>query len=258
MSLRKALAPLALVVGLLAAASATAAPPAHIAGDGGGVLTYPSLVNVRLVQAQKALDRALSYHGDGQPDKAATALRNARTATTKAWAGAKYYIEHPPAAPPVVDDLGFAADVDIVPPAGATLAGPEDTAFAVLSLQHAVASTALGMIDTASGALLTSVSTTIFAELNARDAAIQYIHAIPVPPAPPEDVVAEASGAPVGSSWATIMPGLVPQLDDELLMIDAMPPLTAGKKRVLNAAELQDTRTEKNVNAFWPALPVGD
>jgi hypothetical protein len=256
MSLRKALAPLALVVGLVAASAATAAQPAHVAGGDAGPTIYPSVVNVRLVQAQKALGRALDFQGNGETDKAAVALRNARTAMTKAWTGAKYYIEHAP--PPVAGDDGFAADVDIVPLAGGTVAGPEETAFAVLSLQHAVATTALGMIDTASGALLSSVSTSIFAAMNARDAAIKYIHAIPVPPATDDSVDASASGAPVASSWATVMPNLVPQLDDELMLIDAMPTLSAGKKRVLNAAELQATRTEKNVNAWWPPLPADD
>jgi hypothetical protein len=256
MSLRKALAPLALVVGLMAAASASAAPPAQIAGGDAGPPTYPSLVNVRLVQAQKALDRALDYQGDGQPDKAAIALRNARTATTKAWAGAKYYIEHPPPAPPATGDS--VAIISGAEGGGSAYAGPEDTAFAVLSLQHQVATTALGMIDTATGALLSSVSTTIFSALNARDTAIAYIHAIPAPPPATDDSLAEAAGGAVASTWATVMPNLVPQLDDELQMIGAMSTLAAGKKSVLNAAELQTTKTEKNVNTWWPPLPVGD
>jgi hypothetical protein len=258
MSLRKALAPLALVVGLVAASAATAAPPAHIAGGDAGPPTYPSLVNVRLVQAQKALDRAFDYQGNGETDKAAVALRNARTAMTKAWTGAKYYIEHAPP-PPVAGDDGVAIITGGAVGGASPYASPQDTAFAVFSVQHQVETTAMGMIDTASGALLNSVSTSIFAAMNARDAAIKYIHAIPAPPVAGDDSVdAKASGGAIASTWATVMPNLVFQLDDELQQIDAMGTLSAGKRRVLNAAELQATRTEKNVNAWWPPAPVGD
>jgi hypothetical protein len=257
MSFRKSLALLALVAGLVATSAATAAP-ARVAGGDAGPLLYPSTVNVRLVQAQKAIDRALDYQGDAQPDKAAASLKNARTAMTKAWIGATYVIEHAPP-PPVAGDGGVAV-VSGNPVAGAAspYASPEDTALAVLSLQHELATTALGMVDTSSGTLLTSLSTTVFAALNARDAATKYIHAIPAPPATEGSVDAGAAGGAIASSWANVMPNVVPQLDDELQMIDGTPKLSAGKQRVLNAAELQITKTEKNVNAWWPPLPVGD
>jgi len=255
MSLRKSLAVLALVVGLVATSAATAAPPARVAGGDAGPLLYPSIVNVRLVQAQNAINRALDYQGDAELDKAAAALKNARSAMTKAWVGATYVIEHAP--PPVAGDGGIAV-VSGAPVGGAAspYAGPEDTAFAVLGLQHQLATIALGMIDNASGTLLTSISTTLFAALNARDASIKYIHAIPAPPAVGGSVNAGAAGAPVAAGWATVMPNVVPQLDDELQMIDGAPKPSAGKQRVLNAADLQITKTEKNVNAWWPPLPA--
>ena len=93
MSLRKSLAVLALVVGLVATSAATAAPPARVAGGDAGPLLYPSIVNVRLVQAQNAINRALDYQGDAELDKAAAALKNARSAMAKAWLGATYVID---------------------------------------------------------------------------------------------------------------------------------------------------------------------
>lgn len=255
MLLLKLLAPLALAVGLVTASSASAAPPAHTAGGDVGVVAYPSIVNVPLLRAQNALARAIDYNDDAQPDKAIAALRVARINMSNAWLGAKYVIEHAP--PPVAG----ADDVTLMPAAGAALAAPEDTAFAVLTLQHAAATTAVGLINTAKGTVLSALSTTIFAAMNQRDAAIKYIHAIPTPPATGDSVDAQASGAPVGSSWATIMPGAVPQLDDEIQEINSMQEnkaLSSGSRRVLNAAELQATKTEKTINLWWPPLPADD
>jgi hypothetical protein len=256
MLLLKLLAPLALAVGLVAAAPASGAPPAQAAGGDVGVLAYPSIVNVPLLRAQNALARAVDYNDDAQPDKAIAALKAARINMSNAWLGAKYVIEHAP--PPVAG----ADDVTLVPPAGAALAGPEDTAFAVLTLQHAAATTAVGLINTAKGTVLSALSTTIFAAMNQRDAAIKYINAIPAPPPATDDSVdAQASGGAVGGSWATVMPGAVPQLDDEIQQINSMQEnkaLSSGSRRVLNAAELQATKTEKTVNQLWPPLPADD
>jgi hypothetical protein len=258
MLLLKLLAPLALAVGLVAAAPASGAPPARSAGGDVVALTYPSIVNVRLVQAQKALDRAIYYEGDAQPNKAAASLKVARTNMSKAWLGAKYVIEHAP--PPVAGDDGFAYASGGAPVAG-TVAGPEDTAFAVLTLQHQVATTAIGLSDTAKGALLSTVSTTIFAAMNQRDAAIKYIHALPAPPATDDSIDAGASGAEVVASWATVMPNAIPLLDDEIQQINGMQDdrsLSSGARRILNAAELQATKTEKTINQWWPPLPADD
>lgn len=137
----------------------------------------------------------------------------------------------------------------------------------MLGFQHDVATTALGLIDGAKGSLLGAVNTTIFAALNRRDQAIAYIHEV-APPAPPveagslrsqrQDAV-HKSGAPVTTTFDTIMPGLIPQLDDELQQIEAQQDggavVPTGKK-ILNDAELQLTRTERTVNQFWPPLPA--
>ena len=67
------------------------------------------------------------------------------------------------------------------------------------------------------------------------------------------------SGAPVAATFDTVMPGLVPQFDDELQQIEAQQDggavVPTGKK-ILNDAELQVTKTERTVNQFWPPLPA--
>ena len=69
-------------------------------------------------------------------------------------------------------------------PAAGTVADQYATTGAVLDLQHDVAQTAIGMIDTAKGTLRDSLSRTIFPALDQRDTAIAYIHSIDIPAAP--------------------------------------------------------------------------
>jgi hypothetical protein len=68
----------------------------------------------------------------------------------------------------------------------------------VLDLQHSVAQTAIGMIDSAHGTLRHSLSKTIFTALDQRDTAIAYIHSVDIPPPPAgDDLIARASGGAV-------------------------------------------------------------
>ena len=85
------IAPLALLVGLLAASpNGAPAAPDDNAKRGGDVvvLTYPSIMQTRLVRAQTAIRRATAFVDDGEPGRATTALAAARTNLTKAWNGA--------------------------------------------------------------------------------------------------------------------------------------------------------------------------
>jgi hypothetical protein len=270
----KAAVPLILAIGLIATSTASAKSATgdhhkvHASGGGGGTLTYPSIVNRRLVRGEKTLERAGDYVDRNQPDKAITSLLNARRNMYAAWRGAKYVIDHAP--PPVVgtDSLRAARKgaVHTSGGGGAAAASPPETAFAVLSFQHDVATTAFGLIDGAKGTLLAAVNTTIFAALNRRDQAIAYIHQV-APPAPVESGSLRAqrkdavhkSGAPVAATFDTVMPGLVPQFEDEIQdiegQLDGGAVVTTGKK-ILNDAEAQINKTERTVNQFWPPLPA--
>jgi hypothetical protein len=283
MASSRILAALAAAVALTAAAPslAQAEPSAHAAGGAAGALTYPSLVDERLVRVQSALDRATVSADDHQPDQAASTLMSARANIRKAWTAAQYIIDNAP--PPVATDSAFHAQAFTRSgrlkihrlPAGAHaraagdaaggVASIYDTAFAVLSLQHRMATIATGLIDTAHSTLLSSLSTTVFTALNGRDTAIAYIHSIDTPLPPPETdsvvVRAHAAGAPVVAGWASVMPGLIPMLDDELQQQNgtlADTTLRAGTRKVLTDAVAQDTATEATVNQLWPPAPVGD
>jgi hypothetical protein len=106
--------------------------------------------------------------------------------------------------------------------------------------------------------LQSALSTTIFATLNQRDASIKYIHDHQPPP-PPDGVVANESGAPIAVGWSGVMPAVADYVADEIQELDAMLANTAlsdGSKRIFRSAELQDTKTQKTINTFWPPAPA--
>jgi len=295
--LRAAL-PLALVAGLISVTAAGAASSASSGGGpaiahvaGGDVTTplYPAIVNVRLVRAQSLLQQAAKYEDLGDYPNAVIALTAARSNMTKAWTGAQYVIQTappppPPAGRPTVVRKAKAKKAGVhrtrpvarkarvrsvrvvrarvsggAIPGASPYADQYTTAAAVLSLQHAVATTAMGMIDNASEPLLTAVSKNLFAALNARDAAVAYIHSLPVPP-PPADrpTRARASGGAIVGTWDTTMRAVIPDLDDEMQQIDGVQAtikLSPGRARILGLAELQDLKTERAINTYWPPPP---
>jgi len=55
------------------------------------------------------------------------------------------------------------------------------------------------------------------------------------------------------------MPGIVPDLDDEMQQVEGLingGALTAAEKRLMNEADFQVFKTEQTVNAIWPPLPA--
>jgi len=284
-----------IVIAAVAAAATLGTASPALAGDAPtGPLVYPSLVNERLVRVQAALDRAVASADEHQPNAAAATLMSARVNLKKALTGAQYVIANAPAPPPVVDDFAPAFHAyafsrsgrlkirsvkattkskkahksqDLVPTGPA--ATIYDTGFAVLSLQHRMATVATGLIDTAHSTLLSSLSTSLFTALNGRDQAIAYIKSIYVPAPPVDDLVGHAVRKPVIAhaaddpvvDWSTVMPGVIPLLDDEIMQVKgtlASGPLRAGTTRVLQDALTQDTAAEAAVNATWPPLPADD
>jgi hypothetical protein len=250
----KVLAAAVVALGLVAVAPAAAGPPAHIAGGDAGALLYPSIVNVRLVRTEAALARAVEFVDTAQADKAVAQLSIARTQLRKAWTGAKYVIDTAP--PPVAADGAVGRSSGGAIPGASPYADQYATGLAVLSLQHDVAATAFGLIEGANTALLSGLSTSIFAALNERDTAIAYFHSKDTP-APAG--AARADGAPIAAGWGSVMPQATPLLDDELQQINGMQKGTVslGVGRVLRAAELQDLKTQRTLTQFWPPVPAG-
>jgi hypothetical protein len=277
-------APAALVAaaGLMAAlpAGALAAPAhpatAHAAGGGTTALTYPSIVNTRLVRAQAALDKAARYADMGLSAKAITAMTAARNNLTKAWTGAKYVIQTTP--PPAATAAAFhrrgflkSGRLRIYKgprgkrvhkaggAVGPTMASMYDTAFAVISLQHYAATTAVGLVPDTSGTTLSGVRSTLSRSLNDRDAAIAYIHSIdPGPPAGAAGARAHSAGTAPTAGWSTTMPNAIPQLDDELQQAEgelAQPGLTGAQTSILQGADYRDFKTDRTLNTYWPPPP---
>jgi hypothetical protein len=262
------LLPAALAAGILASPAGAAVHPSHVranaAGSDGPPPVLPSIVGRRINRGEKALDRAGDYVDREMPDKAVVSLRNARRNMYAAWRNAVDVVENAPPPPPAE-----AGRVRKTVPIGkrahrsAVYLGPEETAVAVLGFQHDAATTAFDLLDGAKGTLRDSVSRTMFAALNQRDKAIVYIHDRPVPPPPAEAgrVRAHASDEDAPPSFATLMPGIVGDIDDELGQIRGLVrggALTPGEKRIMGLAKSQDLETKDQVNTWWPPLPVGD
>ncbi|MCW2766493.1 MAG: hypothetical protein JWO11_2452 [Nocardioides sp.] len=236
-------------------------PVATASGGSAAVLVYPAIVNTRLVRAEAALARATTWVDEGKAKRAVAELSAAKANMNAAWTAAKYVIRTTP--PPVATGGAF-AHASGGAPAGPSFASPEDTALAVFSLQHDAVTTSLGLLGAGGSRLNTTVSATIGAAADTRDAAIKYIHKIPVPPPPAGKsggAHANASGGAVASNWATTMPSVLPLLDDEIQAIKGTrkinPTLPASSGTLLKATRAQDKKTEAAINKYWPPV-VGD
>jgi hypothetical protein len=269
-SIPRAAVPLALAAGLVAvapaAAGAKAAPEAHASGSPTVEIIYPSIVQVRVNRAERALERATKRIENGDVAKAALSLKVVRRQTAAAWRGAKYVIRTaPPPVPP--EDLRPRARASD-DPTGPTYASPAESAFAVLTLQHDVATSVVQLIDGSHGTGLQALSRTLYLILDRRDRAIQDIRTLAPPPPPPEDLARKSArarasqdeDAPVG--FETVMPNTIAQFDDETQAIEATKSdatdLTAGGRRLLSAAGVQIAATKTVVNSVWPPVVPED
>ena len=214
----------------------------------------PSIVRKRINRGEKGLERAGDYVDRELPDKAVISLRNARRNMYAAWRNAVDVVENTPPPPPAGDDRVHQR-VPVLRKAHSSTVflGPEETAVAVLGFQNEVATSAFDLLDGAKGTLRDGVSTTMFASLNRRDKAIVYIHSRPVPP--------PVAGEDAPPTFATLMPDVVTDLDDELGQVRGLVrggALTPGEKKIMGLAKSQILETKDTVNTWWPPLPVGD
>jgi len=288
---RKALLPVAIAAGLVAASPAAAASPqaaepaAHAAGGGGGTPPpLPAIVRTRVTRTENALERLTESVDDGDAVQAAKTAKVIRRQLSAAWRGTKYYIKNAPPPPPPADDARVHVNdarvhvKDLAPrvraritggaPAAGTIADPPTTTIGVFQLQDDVISTIVELTDGARVPLLNEVSKTLFFALDKRDAAVEDVHTL-APPAPPPaddarfDPRAHVSGGAVaGGTFDAVMPQVVGMIDDELAQIDGLQSdatdLRPGAKKILRAAEAQALITQRQVNTYWPPLPPGD
>ncbi len=237
-------------VGKSVTGSASSDPSARIAG-GDAPPPIPSIVNTRLVRAEAALGRATADFDENQPAQAVVPIGAALSNTSKSWGAEKYIIKTTPPTP-VGDAVG-----DGNGGAATAYAGPEDTGVAILNAQHDVVTTSVGMIETTNAALQKSLLSTISSAQTAVRAEVNYIHSIAPPPA--ADGV-QADGGAVGSTWATVMPNLVPVLQDEIQQLagrQALNKFPSAVASALSAARLRATDTMNQINTWWPPVPAG-
>jgi hypothetical protein len=245
-----ALVVVAPAIGDSGSARGSAVPPAEVAG-GDVAPALPSIVNTRLVRAQAALGRATSDYDTNQPASGVNDMGAAVDNLTKGWNAAKWVVQTAP--PPPADDAFPDGDA----PAGTTYADPPTTAVAVLSADHDLVSTAVGMMETNNAALLTKLTSSITTIQNQRLNAIKWIHSIEPPP--PTDDAVGPDGTEGGGSFAALMPGYIGVLDDEIQQLKGRLALFAfspAAKAALNNARLKAQDTKDLVNQYWP--PVAD
>jgi hypothetical protein len=146
------------------------------------------------------------------------------------------------------------------------MAGAADTALVVITLQHDVAAEMVDQLDEAPAAGVVALGTTLRFALAQRDRALRDIKAL-APPAPAQEdrasVHARASGdGPVVATFETVMPQVIPQLDDELQAIDGLRSdatgLTPAARGYLGGAATRIARTRATVKRLWPPIPVED
>jgi hypothetical protein len=262
MTRRSALLPIALAAALVAAAPAAAkgGPVAHAAG-GDAPLPLPSIVATRVTRTENALDRLTKYVDNDNLAGVTRTGKVIRRQLSAAWRGAVYYVKNAPAPPP--GDFARAPARHFkggaVPGA---IADPYTTAFGVFTLQHEVAATIAELTDGASATVLNTMSRTLFYTLDSRDKAVATAQKLQ-PPVIGGDARVHArrfADAPP-PSFATVMPQVPPQLDDEIqqiagLLSDATD-LAPGGKKVLKDAMVQTLLTEHTINTIWPPV-VGD
>jgi hypothetical protein len=264
----RAIAPLAVAASLVAVspaaadAKAPAKAKAKAAGTDAVQVIYPSLVQVRIGRTERALERATRKVENNQPvDESAKALKVVRRQLAAAWRGTKYVIRTAPPPPVPAEDARVKARKADDDAAGPVFASPPETAFRVLTLQHDVASAMVALIDGSHGAGLNALATTLNQVNDRREQALQYILGVepPVPPDPEAEGGEDEGAVP---TFASVMPPYAAFLDDELQAItgtlaDATD-LTAGGRRLLNAANAQVSRTKSTVSTNWPIVVAED
>jgi hypothetical protein len=239
---------------IVAAASLIAAAPAgastgkagakaHASGD--PVTVIPSLIQTRLTRIDNAVGRLTDYVDDNDTAGVDRTGKVIRRQLSAAWRGAVYYIKNPP--PPVAEDAQESDD-------GPVVADPPTAAFAVFNSYHSVAATIGQLVDGARVPILDSMNKTLFWTLNARDRAITAAHALEAPVDPEAE---EGEGV---NTIATVMPGNLALLDDEIQQINGLQAdatdLTPGGAKALTQALAQTTATQTSINTIWP--PVVD
>jgi hypothetical protein len=268
MRTRTALLPLVVVAGLAGATPAMAAGHGGTAHLAGGDLPpiIPSIVQTRITRTENAIERLNRYADNLDTAKLTKVSKVIRRQTTAAWRGAKYYLKHAPA--PAPEDRAVRvrrlrahahlSDDPVLP----VVADPVTTAIAVFGLAHDVSANAIELTDGAHGTTLSGVSRTLFWTLDKRNAMVADAQALQPPPAPEDRGAAHVSQEEGAVDFATLMPQVTQQIDDEIQHVDGLlsdaTDLRPRGRTILGRARTEVVGTEATINTIWPPVPAED
>ena len=220
-------------------------------------LVYPSVVAVHLDRSRAAIARAEAAFDDPKNTvRAANQMGYARVQMFDAWQATKYVIETTPPPPPPQDRAGTSGGAA----SGTTFASPPDTSFALFYLQHDLVTHAAGLLG--NDATLNGRLTGVMQKHCDASRCRHRLHPRCGTASPAADRgKAGASGAPVGVTFDTTMPTVLPLLDDEIQALKGAlalhKTLPAGVQTAVQALIDTDNQTKATINTFWPPI-VGD
>jgi hypothetical protein len=263
MRTRTVLVPFAVAAGLATAGPASAASGPHAQLKGGDAPPIiPSIIQTRLTRTEKAIDRLTRYVDNQDSVKVTKVSKVIRRQTTAAWRGARYLLRTMPPPPP--DDKALrrrSLHGDAVLP---VIADPVTASISVFDLVHTVTATGIELTDGAHGNTLSALSRTMFWTLDKRDAMVTDANALQPPPVEDKAVKGRRlkQDDVVVGDYATLMPGVTQELDDEQqhiagLSADATDLRPRGKT-ILQRATTQIAATEARINTLWPPAPPED
>ena len=232
-------------------------PVASASGGSAAAVTYPGLVDVRFDRSEAAIDRAEAAADTAQPALAPAQLATARDQMSAAWRATRYLIRTTPPPPPTDDRAGAGGAAA----GGSPFAAPPQTALGLFTLQHDLVAAAAGLLGPDVG-LDNAAASTMQSTAALRLRAVRHIHKV-APPAPPTGDRAGASGAAVAATFDSVMPTVLPLLDDEItalkgnLRLNKKLPLPASVVTAVKAVIAKDKDTKDVINTFWPPV-VGD
>jgi hypothetical protein len=233
------LVPLTVVIGLLIAATGSASPnsasvtaSASQEAPADDAAALPSRVANAVHRTEISLDAASASLDSGDKVGATASLNGVRLNIYRADKAARAQMNAAP-----VDPEEPPEDAPDAPEAAVM---PADSVVAVLGLDQTIVTSIAGLFDGKQGAVLTPLSSSLFAAMNTRDKLLASVIAL------------DPEGA--GVDYADVMADTVAGYDDEVANLTealAVDQLSAGGKKVLTAALAQSKATQAKVTAAF-------
>jgi hypothetical protein len=251
------------ILSLAVLASLTAVIPAGNAVAGGDVPPQnPSVVGQPITRTGNALDAAVGAIDEGKGATAAGPLRASRKYLIRSYNGARFVRlarRHVRSARSSASSGSgwIKAQTSQDDAVGPVIADTPTAVFNVFTSQYDAATAAIGMVPDTTGNLLNRVRTVLNTAIVLRNRLVKIVAAAE-PPVPADDAQA-AQDADDVATFATVMPGLIVLLNDEIQQMQATMQdnsVPAASSAVLSNALAADNQIATRLNTLWP--PVVD